>query len=727
MKKNHVTSAIEKYFKKYQSRKISSTELERGVAFLLESEKNEKYVTEEQRNEYRERINDIKVKEIEKESKYSNLRVYPAFRKRVASTILVLSLLPVTALGGCSSDKEDENVQVEEFELKENNAVVQNNQTEQVKEEVKEKVLSSALSFDPNDNKELVERMTNFVVDSLNSGIAIKDFMTEEEIEAAKKADATTVITLEQLMDYYFVLNIEDIDPIDYAKLGYKAKTTDTIIENYQNVANEYSMDLLTIDYDNVIDYSEIVAHRDSAKSINDFNNLIARLNDSENEKEVISEIRDYVNMNYITNESNIPSMAINEQVYRSMFSFDILTNGKGITKDMGIILMEDGTYNCLSKATKEIKNESERAQEATNIRNIEKEKLEESRKHYEEVTNVSDYELKTGAELENEIRENVLEQKAVYVANPSLYEEKTEEKVTKPTTTNTQSSTTVTVQLNPSPVIADNNLPIDNSEFEKYNINPNTATAKQDYEKAVQTATEQQFAASSEHVIKSNEGEAVVAGNDVSVEDYNLGFSTGYYDGNNKLPINNTTGSASYISGYNLGYVQGAKDREVIDKQYENLKPETHYESASSSSETISETVKEQGYTGEASNYGNVDVTVNNNYTETVKENETTVTDSENKTEETQPEPTPEIKITETEDEIIVEEFVPVDGEEEIVEEYIDEAEYTASAERTLETKVIANDTNSIKLKYLNALKELVSESSKVVEETEEVLNRVR
>lgn len=755
MNKNFMTNAIEMFFKKYQSGEISSTRLEESVASILSDEKAAKFITEEKRKQYLERINKIRVKEQAKKekelAKISNVKTYSGLKKGTA-LVLCSTIIGVTAVSFGCGNTEEKQIEVEEQKTVVEEPVVDAEvesivTKEDVENKVEEKVISSSLAFDPNDNKELVERMTNFVVDSLNSGIAIKDFMTEEEIETAKKADATSVITLEQLMDYYFVLNIEDIDPEDYARLGYKTKTTDIIIENYQNVANEYAMDLLTIDYSNLIDYSEIVAHKDSAKSINDFNNLMAKLNVSTEKQSVIEETREYVNTNFITNEANIYSMPSNELVYRSMFSFDIATNGLGITKDMGIILMEDGTYTCEKATQKGVKNESERAEEATNIRNIVEDKLEESRKYYSQnVANISEYELKTGVELENEIREKALEKNAVYVANPTYKaEEVVVEKTTKSktnSTTNTQANQqqTTVVPANPSNVMGDNGKPIDNSEFEKYNINPADPNAKANYEQSVEIATQQQFASSSEHVIKSNEGEAVVAGNDVNTVDYNNGYANGYVDGNNKQPIN-ANGSASYNAGYNLGYVAGAKDREAIDRQYENLKPETHYEPVyNAPEEVISETVTEQGYTGDVSNYGDKNVTVDYNYGDTYIENNNNSNNSSTN-----------VEVNTSNDVIISTEFIPVeDGAEEIIDQsvteetYVEETPVTTSetveveikennAQQNIEVKelkretTLTNDTNSIQLKYLNALKALIDESSKIVEDTEEVLNRIR
>lgn len=748
MNKNYLTNAIEEYLKKYRSGKLSSTDLEKGVAFLLDSDKSEKYITEEVRNYYNGLIEEIKAAEAAKLAKLeakkqakeekalakaSKIKKYQGLKnhKNVGFALGAMAAVVTLTSWSCGSTKSEE---LEVSQVQNENSI--DSSTTKVvidpveKEVVQEKILSSSLSFDPNDNKELVERMTNFVVDSLNSGIAIKDFMTEEEIETAKKADASSVITLEQLMDYYFVLNVEDIEPEDYARLGYKAKTTDTILENYKNVANEYSMDLLTVNYDTLIDYNEIVAHKDSAKAINDFNSLVAKLNTSSNKQEVIKETREYVNTNYITNEANIYSMSANEQVYRSMFSFDILSNGIGITKDVGIILMEDGTYTCGKTTEKEIKNKSERAQEETNIRNIIEEKIEESRKYYsQDLTNVSEYELKTGVALENEIKEKVLEKNATYVSNPvyKVEEVVSNNKSTTKSSNNTNNNQTTVTQADPSNVIGDNGKPIDNSEFEKYNIDSTDPNAKTNYEQSVRIATEQEFAASSEHVIKSNDGEAVVAGNDVNVEDYNRGYADGYFDGNNKKSAN-ASGSSSYIAGYNLGYVAGAKDREEIDKQYQN-KTETHYEPVyNAPEETISETVTEQGYIGEVPNYGNKDVTVDYNY----GNNSTSNNESSN-------------------DVVIKEEFVPVEnGKEEIIDESVTEENYTSNepsvtsetvevkleennAPRTVEVKqlkkesTLEDDVNSIQLRYLNALKSLIKESSKIVEDTEEVLNRVR
>ena len=54
-------------------------------------------------------------------------------------------------------------------------------------------------------------------------------------------------------------------------------------------------------------------------------------------------------------------------------------------------------------------------------------------------------------------------------------------------------------------------------------------------------------------------------------------------------------------------------------------------------------------------------------------------------------------------------------------------------NAQQNIEVKelkretTLTNDTNSIQTKYLNALKAIIVESSKIVEDTEEVLNKMR
>ena len=80
------------------------------------------------------------------------------------------------------------------------------------------KVLAENLAFDPNENGEIVIRMSDFIADALTRGIPVKDVMSEEELKLADENEQS-LVTIEQLMDFYMVMNIEDIDPIDYARL----------------------------------------------------------------------------------------------------------------------------------------------------------------------------------------------------------------------------------------------------------------------------------------------------------------------------------------------------------------------------------------------------------------------------------------------------------------------------------------------------------------------------
>ena len=101
------------------------------------------------------------------------------------------------------------------------------------------KVLAENLAFDPNDNNEIVTRMSDFIADALTKGIPVKDVMTEEELKIADENEQS-LVTIEQLMDFYMVMNIEDIDPIDYARLGYNTKTAETITDNYMYCARVF-------------------------------------------------------------------------------------------------------------------------------------------------------------------------------------------------------------------------------------------------------------------------------------------------------------------------------------------------------------------------------------------------------------------------------------------------------------------------------------------------------
>lgn len=414
--------------------------------------------------------------------------------------------------------------------------------------------LSENKSFDVNSNNELVNRMSSFIVDALAKGIAVKDVMTEQEIATANE-NGVNFLTIEQLMDYYYVMNIEDIDPVDYARLNYSTKTTDTIANNYIACADVFNDDLLTIKNDTIIDYTQIIADKESANALQKMVNYVADYNSSSNKAEIRKEITNYIDSNYVGKYDKFYSVSTNEQTYRFMLSYDKLTDFKGIPDDVNIILNEDGMYSC-DRHKEGQKNKTERAQSYTDIKGIVRDKLQISRDNVnQDLSKVSDEEKKTGIDLEMKIKETVLSMQHSFIENPKFVIE-----------TKTTSSSTKKTSQAASPVKGDNGLPIAQSEFDKYNIDPSTPTAKQDYEQAVRDEYNEKAELSDKHVVKNDVGEVVANGDQADLSQYDAGFSDGYYDGNNNRP-SNPSGSTSYTEGYYAGYENGRRDIKRVNE----------------------------------------------------------------------------------------------------------------------------------------------------------------
>lgn len=280
-------------------------------------------------------------------------------------------------------------------------AEMQGEQENQVSINSTEKVLSENLSFDPNNNDELVSRMVDFIAEAWAAGVDVP---------------------VDKMMDYYLVMNLEDIDPVDYARLGYNTKTTESILSNYQYCANLFMDDLLTIEDGKTIDYSLIVADKDSALSLNTLEQKIVQMN----EKTITSkDVHDYIYDTYIDLDSqreNLYNAGPNWQAYSFMFSYDELTNGKGLSDDENIILNEDRNAVCATNTVDGEKNKSDKAQEQTSIVNQLDQKLEIAfANSNQDLTNVSESERKSGIELENEITSLLKERNAVLVENPKF------------------------------------------------------------------------------------------------------------------------------------------------------------------------------------------------------------------------------------------------------------------------------------------------------------------
>ncbi|MDD3453657.1 MAG: hypothetical protein PHN42_05255 [Bacilli bacterium] len=565
---------------------LSNNDLKNSVSDLVNEPSKFSVVKESIKNsKLMQTIGKVKLIKESKKAKATGLKI----------ALFALSASTIATVASCAKKEHDiQNTKVainSEIDKINNDAVT--DKAEEILEVGKavsvNMVLPENLAFDPNSNTELVNRLSTFIVDIMAKGIAVKDFMTEEEIENAENNNISFT-TVSKLMDYYFVMNINDIDPSDYARLKYNTKTTDMIINNYMAVANLLMDDLLTVKQDTVIDFTQIIADKESAKALQVLPNMIASLNE-ENIKS--SEISNYIEENYIKEYTDMPSASVNEQTYRFMFSFDELTNGKGIPSDINIILNEDETYSCQVNKKDGEKNKSERSQEYTDIKNIIDDKLNLTTQYInQDLSNISEEELKIGYILEDEIEEKVKSLNPVFNPNPK-YEAKEIE-----TAKSSKKAVTSTNGKTPSQVIGDNGLPIANEELQLMGIDPSNPNAKAMYEQAVKSAFEQKAAADSSHTITDTDGNIVVSGASVNATLYNNGYAEGYTEGNQLQSYSPSNSDASFTAGYSEGYALGKADRQALDASI-NKSSTTTFQDVPDTIVNQSTTETTQNYTG--------------------------------------------------------------------------------------------------------------------------------
>ena len=407
----------------------------------------------------------------------------------LAGGAVALALLGVVSCNGKEDNVEETAIEVE-TEVEPTTVV----------EETVTKILAENLVFDPNDNNEIVTRMSDFIADALTKGIPVKDVMSEEELKLADENEQS-LVTIEQLMDFYMVMNIEDIDPIDYARLGYNTKTAETITDNYMYCSRIFMTDMLTAKEDTKIDYSIVVADKDSSKAIQTFIDYLAKYNTSDNKKELGKDINEYIISNYINRDANIYSMSTNEFTYRMMFVADMISNNSILPSDVNVILNEDGKISCDLSKEDGIKNKTERAEEFTSIYNTVDEKLEISREFInQDLTNISDDEKKTGVEIEKEIKEAVLIKNISYKLNPKFTMSEDSKKISAKKTTKTNYQT-----------FTDNSgkqVNVSAEELAKYG-----AKNQAEYEAAKKAEFEENAKKDPNHTITNPDGEKVVSG----------------------------------------------------------------------------------------------------------------------------------------------------------------------------------------------------------------------
>lgn len=605
-----------------------------AVSNMYKLVENDSNILDDVKSSLKSRIDDLSKLAIkETKTSVSNLKVRKA-AVILAGSIALASTALVTAysLQGCATQKQAEVVEQPNIPVEKDIEIPETTVEEPQTVETKEKVLPADWSFDPNDNGELVNRMAEFIADALTKGVAVKDVMNADEIELAQQNDQS-LLTIEQLMDFYFVMNIEDIDPMDYARLCYNTKTAETITDNYMYCARMFMEDSLTATELDTINYETIIADKESSEALQEFVNLLASYNSNTVSAE---EIKDFIIDTYIEKDANLYSMSVNEMTYRLMFDADMISNNAIIPKDVNIILNEDGKIGCGIEKEDGVKNKTEKAEEFTSIYNTVAEKLEISREFInQDTTGLVAGELKTGVELEELIRIEVLKKNVRFNLNEKF--KGTDVKVSAKKGGN---STNYVSGISPS---TGKQVNVSATEMAKYG-----ATTLAEYEANKKAAFEAAAKADPNHVIKDNSGNVVASGTQVDTAQYNAGYSAGYFDGNNKKASNPGSSNASYVGGYNAGYAQGLSDRNALDASYQKQSSQTFVDVSDQVVEH-SETIVEQPYTEPITPIA--------------------------PTPEVQPEPQPEPQASEP-----ITEFVPVDEMVDSSSEDIQIFDYTSS-----------------------------------------------
>ncbi len=439
---------------------------------------------------------------------------------------------------------------------------------------VQENILPSYLSFDVNDNKAMIAQSISFILENRPCGV---DFSTEDAIR--------------KFVDFYLVVNLEEIDPMDYARLGYFNKTSQSIIDNYQFCMNQLKEDMYTVTPDTMIPYDLIIADKDSAEVLMHIQSLVAQYNVAEStsekrdlEREIIAFLED----NFKLEDGRLYTRATYEIVGRMVKSIDEILHGR-LPYDLTDVLSDD-LYNCNAIAPTGEKNKSERAQAETSLREMLDDKLAYAREYRDQdLFNVSDIELLTGGQVECEIYNGVQDCILDYpfVENPafsSYVSRGTSQQIVPSVPMQTEAGEEVEVSV---------------EEIESVGVDPTGKTPEQiqeEYEAAVVQQFEQEAQTSETHTIADSNGNVVVSGVNVNSADYIKGYQDGYAAGNSLSTKNSSSNSTSYMVGYEIGYSEGRADREEFDRNHSSQST-TQFESTENQTVESQTSASEEGY----------------------------------------------------------------------------------------------------------------------------------
>ena len=266
-------------------------------------------------------INAINLKRILIAKKLKEYAAKPSTKKRVRNLVIGGALVGIlVSQKGCKLNKDSDIITTND-----------NDNIDKIMEEA-QKEIGPHLSFDPNSEQELINRIADVYVDAAAKGLGD--------------------LTIEQWMDWYTVTNIDDISPIEYYRLLDDTKTATTIMENYDFVNNALLEDAITVTPDTIINIDNLVADTKSANELADFQKLLATYNvaSADTQKETADSINEYLYNEFVTNKHDTVTASSNLTRMKLLLATWELTNNHSWTvpsKDIANIMYPSNGVNC--------------------------------------------------------------------------------------------------------------------------------------------------------------------------------------------------------------------------------------------------------------------------------------------------------------------------------------------------------------------------------------------
>lgn len=383
---------------------------------------------------------------------------------------------------------------------------------------------NSDLMFDPNERETIINKIVAAYADAMSKGV--KD------------------ITIEQWMDFYTVMNIDNIDPTKYIPLQDEMKTPETILHNFDLVNNKLHDDAMTSTKDTIIGISSMVSDRESAIKVSYFQTFIAKYNEATDKKEVAADFNKFIEEEFATEEYQRVESAPNIFRMKQLSAIEKLSiNLNRIpNKDMSNIIFNGKTdCNMMSNDTAPSRFNIER----TDVKEMLNSKIEFARSK-DDASDV--YKLVDAMELEIEAR---LEQmNLVYNENPSLEKAIND---SKPTVKDKYETVSPTDKIVTNPVTGQKEI----------HVAP-TPSEYEDQKKTIESSIEK------ENANEELKGEAIQAG---AQSGYDKGLADGYadksYSDSVSVPSKYSAYADFYKDYYKTWYKNGYNDGQAkLDRE---------------------------------------------------------------------------------------------------------------------------------------------------------------